>query len=195
MNKDEKTGLFFGSFNPIHIGHLIIAETMVENTNLKQVWFIISPQNPFKKHKLLLHESDRYDMAKLAISDNSSFKVSDIEFHMPKPTYTIDTLIYLEEKYPNRNFALIMGMDNLKTLSRWKNYEQILKNFEIFVYPRSSFSGNIPFWKYPQINLVEAPKIDISASFIRKSISEKKSIRYLLPSAVYTFIQRKKFYL
>ncbi len=188
-----KTGLFFGSFNPIHIGHLIIAEAMVAYTDLKQLWFVVSPHNPFKKANTLLHQFDRYDMIKIAIDNNPHFKVSDIEFNMPRPNYTIDTLAYLSEKNPDRKFCLIMGEDNLKTLPKWKNYRHILENFPIFVYPRNNHS-NTSLIKHAHITVVNAPKVDISATFVRKAIQEGKSVRYLLTEPLLDFIRMKKFY-
>lgn len=190
-----KIGLFFGSFNPIHIGHLIIANTMVENTDLQEVWLIVSPQNPFKKSKDLLHEFDRYDMVNQAIADNPNLKVSDIEFNMPKPSYTIDTLVRLSEKYPERQFTLIMGGDNLKHLPKWKNYEQILANHEVYVYPRPNQTSDETLQNHPKVQQVDAPLLDISATFIRRLVHQNKSIRYLVPDTVADHIRIKKFYL
>lgn len=189
-----KIGLFFGSFNPIHIGHLIIANTMATATDLEQVWFVVSPQNPFKKTKSLLHEFDRFDMVEQAINDNSHLRATNIEFSMPKPSYTIDTLVRLSEKYPQHTFRLIMGEDNLDQFANWKNYDKILDYYGVYVYPRPR-SVESPLKAHPAIKLVEAPLLDISATFIRDCIRTNRSIRYMVPDAVEEMITRKKYYL
>ena len=196
-----RIGLFFGSFNPIHIGHLIIANTMATMTDLEQVWFVVSPQNPFKKTKSLLHEFDRFDMVERAIADNSRLKVSNIEFSMPKPSYTIDTLIRLSEKYPQHTFRLIMGEDNLAQFANWKNYEKILEYYGLNVYPRPNRTNQgtgatteSSFKTHANVRLVEAPLLDISATFIRDCIRANRSIRYMVPDVVEEMIERRKFY-
>ncbi len=198
-----KIGLFFGSFNPIHVGHLIIANTMATTTDLAQVWFVVSPQNPFKKTKSLLHEFDRLDMVERAIADNSRLKATDIEFSMPRPSYTIDTLTRLTEKYPQHQFTLIMGEDNLAQFTNWKNYAQILEYYGLYVYPRPGRNDGLPndsssqpnlLKTHPNVKLVQAPMLDISATFIRDSIRHNRSIRYLVPEMVEEMITRKKFY-
>ncbi len=189
-----KTGLLFGSFNPIHIGHLIIANTVLEGTDLDEVWFVVSPLNPFKSSATLLHHFDRYEMVKRAIDDNVRFRVSDIEFSLPQPSYTIDTLVYLKEKNPGHDFSLIMGEDNLAQLPRWKNYQQILENFFIYYYARPNVTVS-SLGTHPKIKQVEAPLLDISATFIRKCIKEGKSIRYLVPQEVEDYLRVKKFFL
>lgn len=189
-----KVGLFFGSFNPIHIGHLIIANTMVENTDIDQIWFIVSPQNPFKSSNSLLHEFDRMDMVERAIEDNYNFRASDEEFNMPKPSYTIDTLTYLADKFKQHQFVLIIGEDNLKSFPKWKNHEQILENFGLYVYPRPNATAS-SLKQHPQVRIVSAPLLDISATFIRNSIRNNKSIKYLVPDKVAEMIELKKFYL
>lgn len=188
-----RIGLFFGSFNPIHIGHLIIADCMAENASLDQVWFVVSPQNPFKAKGSLLHEQDRLQMVRMAIADNPRFNATDIEFRMPRPSYTIDTLAWLTDHYPQHHFSLIIGEDNLASLPRWKNAERILEYYELLVYPRPGAGGH-PYQGHPKVRIVEAPMVDISATFIRRQISEGKSVRYLLPSEVEGFIRWKKFY-
>jgi nicotinate-nucleotide adenylyltransferase len=188
-----KIGLLFGSFNPIHIGHLIIANTMATSTDLEQVWFVVSPQNPFKKTKSLLHEFDRFDMVEQAINDNSHLRATNIEFSMPKPSYTIDTLVRLGEKYPQHTFRLIMGEDNLELFVNWKNYDKILDYYGVYVYPRPR-SVESPLKVHPAVKLVEAPLLDISATFIRNCIRTNRSIRYMVPDAVEEMIARKKFY-
>ncbi len=189
-----KIGLFFGSFNPIHTGHLIIANIMVETTDLDQVWFIVSPQNPFKKNRSLLHEFDRLNMVNAAIHDNYNLKSSDIEFNMPRPSYTIDTLTYLAEKHPDKEFRLIIGQDNLKNFPKWKNASLILEQYPLYVYPRPNAQPS-ELITHPNVKQVEAPIIDISATFIRKCIERGQSIKYLVHDAVEEMIRSKKFYL
>lgn len=189
-----KIGLFFGSFNPIHIGHLIIANTMATTTDLEQVWFVVSPQNPFKKSKNLLHEFDRLDMVERAIADNSKLKATDIEFAMTKPSYTIDTLARLQEKYPQHTFRLIVGADNLEQFANWKNHDKILEFFGLYVYPRPGAIASV-HEDHPNVRLIPAPLLDISATFIRESIRQNRSIRYMVPEVVEEMITRKKFYL
>jgi nicotinate-nucleotide adenylyltransferase len=193
MNQRQKIGLFFGSFNPIHMGHLIIANIMAQNTDLDKVWLVVSPQNPFKPSKGLLHEFDRYDLVKAAIADNFKLEVSDVEFHLPKPSYTIHTLAYLTEKYPNKEFKVIIGEDNLENFTKWKNHEQILIQFGLYVYPRPHVT-NTDLKRHPQVTIVEAPVIDISATYIRNCIKNNKSIRYLVPETVENMIRMKNFY-
>ncbi len=189
-----KVGLFFGSFNPIHIGHLIIANTMVENTDIDQVWFVVSPQNPFKSSNSLLHEFDRMDMVEMAIEDNLNLRASDIEFNMPRPSYTVDTLTYLADKFPQHQFVLIMGEDNLKSFPKWKNYDQILAHFGLYIYPRPH-AHTSSLIEDPHVTVVAAPILDISATFIRNNIQQNKSIRYLVPDKVAELIHAKKFYI
>lgn len=186
-------GLFFGSFNPIHIGHLIIANTIVEEPEIDQVWFVISPLNPFKSSNSLLHEFDRIKMVEAAIEDNYKFRASDIEFNLPKPSYTVDTLIHLSEKFRQHKFHLIIGEDNLSHFGNWKNYEAILNQFSLIVYPRPN-AVRSPLADHASVRFVEAPVLDISATFIRKSVKENKSIRYLVPDPVFEIIDSKKYY-
>jgi nicotinate-nucleotide adenylyltransferase len=186
-------GLFFGSFNPIHVGHLIIAQSVLESSDIYEVWFIVSPQNPLKRSKSLLHEFDRLDMVQMAIEENERFRVSDIEFHMPKPSYTIDTLTYLKEKHPSKHFKLIIGGDNLEIFPKWKNSEKILEQFGLIVYPRPG-TETAPITTHSNITFVQAPLMSISATYIRKCIREEKSVRYLVPDKVYDYIISKKLY-
>jgi nicotinate-nucleotide adenylyltransferase len=188
-----KIGLFFGSFNPIHVGHLIIANTLACNSDLDQVWFILSPQNPFKKNKSLLHEFDRYTLVEKAIADNFRLKVSDIEFNLPRPSYTVDTLAVISEKHPDHQFVLIMGEDNLVQFENWKNYEKILEYYQLYVYPRPETPEH-NFKTHPKVKFIDAPLLDISATFIRNSIKEGKSIKYMVPEPVETYISWKKLY-
>lgn len=189
-----EVGLFFGSFNPIHIGHLIIANVMVEMTEMEQVWFVVSPQNPLKSAKSLIHEFDRLDMVELAIRENDHLRATDIEFHMPRPSYTVDTLTYLSEKYPQHNFRLIIGEDNLASFPRWKNYRIILDNYGLTVYPRPTTDVPEEIRSHPNVRMVGAPVIDVSATFIRDFIKENKSIKYLVHDKVAEFIRDKKLY-
>jgi nicotinate-nucleotide adenylyltransferase len=189
-----KIGLFFGSFNPIHMGHLIIANVMAETTDLKKVWFIVSPQNPFKPSKGLLHEFDRYDLVQAAISDNYKLEVSDVEFHLPKPSYTIHTLVHLHEKHPDKDFKVIIGGDNLINFTKWKNHEQILKDYGLYVYPRPSTQLS-ELLSHPNVTSIKAPMLDISATFIRECIRNKQSVRYMVPDVVEERIRAKGFYL
>jgi nicotinate-nucleotide adenylyltransferase len=193
MNPSQKIGLFFGSFNPIHIGHLIIANIMAENTDLSKVWLVVSPQNPLKPSKGLLHEFDRYDMAKAAVADHYKIEVSDVEFNLPRPSYTIHTLAYLTEKHPEKNFKVILGEDNLENFAKWKNHAQILDQFGLYVYPRPHVT-NSELKRHANVKMVEAPLLDISATYIRACIKDNKSIRYLVPEAVETMIRSKGFY-
>ena len=188
-------GLFFGSFNPIHIGHLIIANTVAEHKDIAQVWFVVSPLNPFKSSKNLLHEFDRIDMVELAIEDNFNLRASDIEFHMTRPSYTIDTLTYLSERHPKHNFKLIIGGDNLKNFHKWKNYKAILDHYGLIVYPRPQSIVPEEIKAHPNVKMINAPLLDISATYIRKQIREGKSIQYIVPPKVAEHIAFKKLYL
>ncbi len=189
----KKTGLYFGSFNPVHIGHMAIANYMVEFTDIDQLWFIVSPQNPFKKKSSLLADHHRLALLNTAIDSSLLFKASNVEFHMPKPSYTIDTLAYLGEKYPDRKFVLIMGSDNLPTLHKWKNFQQIVENYEIYVYPRPGISID-DYVNIAKIVKVDAPLIEISSSFIRKSIATGKDVSYFMPAKVAEYVSEMHFY-
>ncbi len=193
-----KIGLYFGSFNPIHIGHLAIANFMVEFTDMDQVWFVISPQNPLKKRDTLLADYHRLELVEKAIHDEPRFQASDIELKLPKPSYTIDTLTYLSEKHPKHQFILIMGEDNMYTLPKWKNYRGLLEQYPIYVYPREGEMKTIPefkkLFKNASITQVDAPRIEISSSFIRQSIRSNKDIHLFLPPAVWKYIDEMNFY-
>lgn len=187
------TGLFFGSFNPIHIGHLAIAEYMVEYTDLEQIWFIVSPHNPLKSKETLLADHHRLEMVHLAVDHDKRFRVSDIEFRMPMPSYTIDTLIYMGEKFPDHKFSLILGEDNLESFRKWKNANQIIQNYHRYIYPRhGSSKENLSFTE--NISMVSAPRIEISSSFLRQAIRDGKSVRYFLPEKVFEYIDLMNFY-
>lgn len=194
MQAPAKIGLFFGSFNPIHTGHLIIANIMADSTDLRKVWFVVSPQNPFKPSKGLLHEFDRLDMVRAAVHDNFLLDACDAEFHLPKPSYTIHTLTYLQEKHRDKKFVLIMGEDNLDGFRKWKNHEMILENFEIYVYRRAGVQLSA-LKMHPNVRFVDAPLLDISATFIRNRIRQRQSIRYLVPDPVEEIIQSRGFYM
>ena len=193
MAYPSKTGLFFGSFNPIHCGHLMIAGYMVEYTGLDQVWFVVSPHNPLKEKITLLADHHRLAMVNMAIEEDRRFKSSNIEFKLPQPSYTIDTLTYLSEKYPGKEFVLIAGSDNLPTFHKWKNYEELLRQYQIYLYPRPETTV-CQFDQHPAITRVNAPLITISSSFIRKGISDNKNMRYFLPDNVWKYIEEMHFY-
>jgi nicotinate-nucleotide adenylyltransferase len=188
-----KIGLFFGSFNPIHIGHLAIANYMLEFSELEKIWFVVSPHNPLKKKETLLPDIQRLRMVREAIGDFAKFKASDIEFKLPQPSYTINTLAYLEEKFPNDEFALIMGTDNLTTLDKWKNFDQILDRYKIYTYPRPGSDGG-KFASHKNVTITKAPLMEISSTMIREAIKNKKDIRFLLPEAVQIYIKEMHFY-
>ena len=188
-----KIGLFFGSFNPIHIGHLIMAEYFVENTDLKEVWFVVSPNSPMKKKESLLSEHQRLYMVNLAVEDDARFRSCDIEFHLSLPSYTCHTLVHLQEKYPDKEFVLIMGEDNLETIEKWKNYEFILENFSIYAYPRIGSDGG-KYKNHPHVKFVDAPYIGISATMIRNGIAEGKTMHYFMHPKVAQFIDEMRLY-
>lgn len=197
-----KVGLYFGTYNPIHIGHLIIANYMANYTNLDQVWLVVSPQNPLKKKSTLLEDYHRLAMVEIAVEDNDKLKASNIEFKLPQPSYTSNTLAYLIDKYPKIDFSLIMGEDNLRTFHKWKNYEEILNNHSIYVYPRTlteqeehnDSNESTYFNEHPNVVMCNAPIMKISASFIRKAIKDKKDVKYLLPEKVLTYLTEMNFY-
>lgn len=193
MNTTKKVGLLFGSFNPVHIGHLIIASYFVEYTDLNQVWFVVSPLNPLKDKKDLLAEHHRWAMVNLAVEDDPRFRATDIEFKMPRPSYTIDTLTYLQEKYPDTQFVLLAGSDILSTLERWKNYDMILQCYNIYVYYRPGYHSG-KYEDHPHVRMFKAPLMQISSSFIRKSVREGKDMRHMMPCKVYEYMREMHFY-
>lgn len=189
----RKTGLFFGSFNPVHTGHMIIANYMATQTDLDEVWMVVSPQNPLKPKKSLARDYDRLHLVRLAIGDNYQLQATDVEFNLPQPSYTIDTLIHLREKFPQREFVLIMGGDNLATLHKWKNYEIILRDYQIYVYQRPAYDiGELA--GHPQVSLFDAPLMQISASYIRECLRTEKSVQYLVPEAVFEYLETSGLY-
>lgn len=202
-----KIGLYFGTYNPIHVGHLVIANYMAEYTDLDQVWLVVSPQNPLKEKSSLLTDYHRLALVKIAIDDNLKLRASDIEFNLSKPSYTATTLAYLKEKHPEHEFALIMGEDNLRTLHKWQNHEIILKNHKIYVYPRvlttqeeaevTTINAQIGNDFAQNTNVVlcdDAPVMKVSASFIRQAIKDGKDVRYLLTEPVHKYIDEMNFY-
>jgi len=202
----KKVGLFFGTYNPIHVGHLVIANHMINYTDLDEVWLVVSPQNPLKKKASLLEDYHRLALVRIAVEDNQKLKASDIEFNLPQPSYTSTTLAYVKEKYPDYNFAIIMGEDNLRTFHKWKNYEEILKNNSIYVYPRvlteqeklegigTYLKGN-DLLNHSSVTMCEdVPIMRVSASFIRNSIKEKKDVSYLLTQPVFKYLTEMHFY-
>lgn len=188
-----KIGLFFGSFNPIHIGHLIIANYMANHTDLDQVWLVVSPHNPLKSKSDLINMYDRLEMCKLAIENSENIRVSDIELKLPQPSYTIDTLAHLHEKYPEHTFSLIMGSDSLSSLKKWKNYELILRDYKIHVYPRPSTTTS-DLNSHPSVTITNTPLMELSATFIRKSLQEGKNVQYFVTDTVLEFIKNKSLY-
>jgi nicotinate-nucleotide adenylyltransferase len=188
-----KIGLYFGSFNPVHHGHLIIANHVLENSGLDQLWFVVSPQNPLKPSVGLLNEYHRLFLVNTAIDGETRLKASDIEFKLPRPSFTIDTLTYLQEKYPENEFALIMGSDSFQNLNKWKNYKQILANYPVYVYTRPGFE-NIPEYPGARVTVLQAPLLQISATHIRDNVREGKSIRYLVPDKVRDEIVQNGYY-
>lgn len=189
-----KIGLYFGTFNPIHTGHLIIANHMAEHSSLDQVWLVVTPHNPFKKKSTLLDDHHRLQMVFLATEDYPKLKPSDIEFKLPQPNYTINTLAYLQEKYPAYEFSLIMGEDNLNSLHKWKNHEVIINNHDIYVYPRIDKSGETVQINTSRIHHIYAPIVEISSTFIRDMVKAGKNIRPLLPEKVWQYIDYNLFY-
>jgi len=189
----RKTGLFFGSFNPVHTGHMVIANYMATQTDLDEVWMIVSPQNPLKNKQSLARDHDRLHLVRLAIGENIHLRASDVEFSLPQPSYTVDTLIYLREKYADREFVLIMGGDNLGTLHKWKNYEILLRDYQIYVYQRPQYElGELA--DHPSIHLWEAPLMQISASYIRRCLQKGLSVQYLVPDAVHEYLEGSGLY-
>lgn len=199
-----KIGLYFGTYNPIHVGHLVIANYMVDYTDLDQVWLVVTPQNPHKNKASLLSDYHRLAIVRIAVEGNNKLKASNIEFDLPKPSYTITTLAYIQEKHPEHSFSLIMGEDNLRTLHKWKNHEEIINNHKIFVYPRAlteqerkdqlTINSENNFESHKNVTLCDAPVMKVSSSFIRKAIKEKKDVQYLLTEPVYKYVTEMHFY-
>lgn len=190
-----KIGLYFGTFNPIHIGHLIIANHVAEYSDLDQIWMVLTPHNPLKKRETLLDDYQRLQLVHLATEDYVKILPSDIEFKLPQPNYTINTLAHLQDKFPNHKFSLIMGEDNLRSLTKWKNHEMILQHYDIYVYPRlSSEIDNLELKNNPKVYLIDAPIVEISSTFIRENIKKGKNVQPLLPSKVWEYIAHNNLY-
>ena len=198
----KTVGLYFGTFNPIHVGHLVIANHMVQHANLDELWFVVSPQNPLKPKASLLADYHRLALVRIAVDNNLRLKASNVEFDLAQPSYTIHTLAALSEKYPDYQFTIIMGEDNLNTLPKWKNYEEILANYSILVYPRVESDENLSvnnegrsdLLDHPKVMMIDAPLMKISASFIRKSVKTGKDVRYLLTEPVLKYVDEMNFY-
>jgi len=195
MAKAKKIGLYFGTFNPIHVGHLTLANYLAEFSDLDEVWLVVTPHNPLKKKKTLLDDVHRLAMVRIAVEDYPKLKASNVEFDLPQPNYTVNTLAHLEEKYPEDHFCLIMGEDNLKSFHKWKNYDVILNRYDVYVYPRIS-EGDLPeaFAKHPRIHLIDAPIMELSSTFIRNAIKIGKDIRPMLPCDVWKYLDEMNFY-
>ncbi|ANW96993.1 nicotinic acid mononucleotide adenylyltransferase [Wenyingzhuangia fucanilytica] len=190
-----KVGLYFGTFNPVHVGHIILANHMLHYTDMDEVWMVVTPHNPHKKKSTLLDNHHRLEMVYKATEDYEHIHPSDIEFKLKQPNYTVDTLVHISEKFPNHTFAIIMGEDNLKSFHKWKNYEVILEEYEVFVYPRiSKKAQENQLDQHPKIHFVEAPIVEISSTFIRSSIKEQKSVQHLLTPKVWEYIDLMNFY-
>ena len=191
-------GLFFGSFNPIHVGHIVLANYMASFTDLNQVWFVVSPHNPLKEKSSLLNQNHRLHMVNLAIGDHDKLKSSNIEFSLSQPSYTINTLAHLKEKYPKHQFSLIMGEDNLESFKKWKNYEEILKNHKLYVYPRPNSNSVDPIAigikTHPSVIMTKAPLMEISSTMIRQAINDNKDMSFFVPTAVWHYLEEMHFY-
>ena len=193
-NLKLKIGLYFGTYNPIHVGHLAIANYMVEFTDINQLWFVVSPQNPHKTKKKLLDDYQRLEMVHRAVDGDDRLRVSNIEFNLPKPSYTVDTLAYLKEQHPNFDFVILMGSDNLESFHKWKNYETILENYGIIVYPRPGFDRSKTDIHRNIMIAEDAPLMEISASFIRHAIREGKDVRHFIPAKTWEYLEEMNFY-
>lgn len=188
-----KVGLFFGSFNPIHVGHMILANYMASFTDIDEVWFVVSPHNPLKEKASLLHQNQRLHMVNLAIDNIPVFKSSNIEFSLPQPSYTINTLAHLKEKFPKHQFSLIIGEDNLHSFKKWKNYEEILNKYHLYVYPRPGCDAS-ELKNHPNVTFTNAPLVDISSTFIRQAIKDKKDVSLFMPKPVASYVSEMNFY-
>lgn len=188
-----KVGLFFGTYNPVHIGHTVIATYMAEFTDLEEVWLVVSPQNPLKQNAILLHDYHRLALVRAAAGNHRKLKVSNVEFSLPKPSYTIDTLTHLSQKYRDHQFVLIIGSDNLQLFHQWRDYERILDQYSVYVYPRHGFNGG-SLAAHPKVKITDAPIMEISSTFIRNGIRDKKDVSSMLPDAVWKYIEEMHFY-
>jgi nicotinate-nucleotide adenylyltransferase len=190
----KKVGLFFGTYNPVHVGHMVIANYMVEFTDMDELWMVVTPHNPFKKKSSLLKDYDRLHLVQLAINDDTRLKASNIEFDLPQPNYTCDTLAYLTEKHPGVHFSLIMGADNLNHFHKWKNHEVILENHDLYVYPRMDSNEGGELKRHYKVNYVEAPVMRISSTFIRNALKEGQNVRHYMPAEVAKYVTEMNLY-
>lgn len=189
-----EVGLYFGSFNPIHVGHVVIANYILDFSPIDELWFVVSPQNPDKSKSSLLDDYQRLHMVKLAIDDMPRFRASSIEFTLPQPSYTVNTLAHLADRYPNYSFSLIMGGDNIRTFDKWKNYQRILEHYKIYVYPRPGIEIPREYLSHPNVSIVKAPLMDISSSFIRQCIKDGKSVQGYMPQQAWKYLDEMNFY-
>ena len=189
----KKVGIYSGSFNPIHHGHVMLANYQVEFSDLDALWFVVTPQNPLKKKDDLLEDDERLKMVQLAVGDDPRFCVSDIEMHLPTPSYTINTLTVLSEQYPDCQFVFICGMDSLQNLKRWREYQKILDNYEILVFPREGYDGG-ELLDYPSVTVLKTPVLEISSSFIRQCIKEGRDVRHFMPEKAFLYMKENHFY-
>lgn len=189
----KHVGLYFGTFNPVHIGHMIIAQFMLEHSSMDELWFMVTPHNPHKKKSTLLDDRQRLHMVELAIDDHVSMKASDEEFHLPQPSYTITTLAHLREKFPEKTFSLIMGMDNLQNFHKWKNHERIIEQHDIYVYPRPGYDGGL-FGDHPKVHIIPAPNMELSSTQIRNALKSGKNVSFMLPQRVWDYLESNTYY-
>ena len=190
----KKIGIYSGSFNPIHHGHVMLANYLVEFSDLDELWFVVSPQNPLKKKEDLLDDDERLKMVKLAVDDDSRFFVSDIEMHLPTPSYTINTLTALSGQYPDNQFVFICGMDSLQNFKNWREYQKILDNYELLVFPREGYDGG-ELINYPSVTVLKTPILEISSTFIRRCIKEGRDVRHFMPEKAFNYLKQNRFYL
>ena len=189
----REIGLCFGSFNPIHVGHMVIASAMLANSDLQEVWFVVSPQNPLKEQHSLLPERQRLEMVYRALCDDPRMRACDAEFYLPRPSYTVLTLAHLGEQHRDKHFSLIMGSDNLESFDRWRNYDYILSHYHLFVYPRPNHNGST-LVNHPHVTIVDVPQMEISSTYIRQLIRAGKSVRHLVPETVFQYLTDMHFY-
>ena len=189
----KKVGIYSGSFNPIHHGHVMLANYLVEFTDLDELWFVVTPQNPLKKKEDLLDDDERLKMVQLAVGDDPRFVVSDIEMHLPTPSFTINTLTALSEQHPDCEFVFICGMDSLQNLRNWREYQRILDNFELLVFPREGYDGG-ELAKYPSVNILQTPIVEVSSTFIRNCVKEGRDVRHFMPEKAFRYMQEHHFY-
>ena len=189
----KKVGIYSGSFNPIHHGHVMLANYLVEFSDLDELWFVVTPQNPLKKKEDLLDDDERLKMVQLAVGDDERFHVSDIEMHLPTPSYTINTLAALSEQYPDCEFIFICGMDSLQNLKNWREYQKILDNYELLVFPREGFDGG-DLINYPSVNVLKTPIIEVSSTFIRNCVNEGRDVRHFMPEKAFRYMDENRFY-